>query len=78
MTTIKAQQIVQNARMHLVEQRMDGAFGDTFRGTLDYRAAWNLLFAAENLISDPGNYHYQAILSERVLPEGVRDFRAGR
>jgi hypothetical protein len=72
MTTLQAQQMVSSARKYLVGLREAGIFGDQFSGTLAYRQAWQLLFAAENLISDPDNYHYQAILSGRLLPSGAR------
>jgi len=72
MTTIKAQQMVASARAYLVGLRMDGVFGDQFSGTLAYRQAWNLLFAAENLLNDPDNYHYQQIINGRLLPSGAR------
>ena len=71
MTTVQAQQMVGNARAYLSMQRSDGRFGDCFKGDEDYREAWQILFAAENLLSDPAQPHYQKVL--RVPVEHSKD-----
>lgn len=63
MTTQEAQKTVQNARFHLVRARQDRG---EFSGDLAYKQAWKILFAAENLLSDPRNKYYRHILEYRA------------
>lgn len=59
MTTAKAQQMVQDARVMLSQQRQDRG---EFSGDAAYTEAWQILFAAENLIADPDQPHYRRIV----------------
>jgi len=64
MTTIQAQQMVANARLRLHQA---GAYSADVRNMRAAQQAWKILFAAENLLSDPSNRHYQLVLESRGM-----------
>jgi hypothetical protein len=59
MTNVQAQEMVSSARYHIVRARQDRG---EFAGEPVYQQAWQILFAAENLLSDPTNTHYAKVL----------------
>jgi hypothetical protein len=64
MTTQDAQKMVSSARRHLMMERQNklGCFVAVYRQDAAYDEAWRILFAAENLLSDPNQPHYIKIL----------------
>jgi hypothetical protein len=64
MTNLKAQQMVHRARVYLSLSQPCQSYRK-LAADRAYQQAWHILFAAENLLSDPTNHHYQRVLASR-------------